>query len=53
MDTVDYDISTEEAAALWQFVDRLDDGHWPGFDDLAEELGDDVLALVQSLEDKG
>ncbi|MGW8399194.1 hypothetical protein ACWGLP_21330 [Streptomyces lydicus] len=50
---MDFSITAEEDALLIRVAAQLRAGHSPTDDDLADELGDEVRPLLQSLLEKG
>ncbi|MFG2788822.1 hypothetical protein [Streptomyces sp. NPDC048419] len=50
---MDFNITAEEEALVFHVACLLQSGLSPTDDDLAEELGDEVRPLLQSLLDKG
>ncbi|KIZ17300.1 hypothetical protein [Streptomyces natalensis] len=50
---MDFNISAEEEALIFRLAGLLRAGHSPTDDDLADELGDEVRSLLQSLLNKG
>lgn len=50
---MDFNITAEEEALVIRVVAKLRAGHSPTDNDLADELGDEVRPLLQSLLEKG
>ncbi|MEU6282035.1 hypothetical protein [Streptomyces sp. NPDC047028] len=50
---MDFNLTAEEEALVFHVVSLLHSGLSPTDDDLAEEMGDEVRPLLQSLLDKG